>query len=39
MALRWLILGEEKETDKMNEIDQVVTLLCRAVANNGSDQD
>jgi len=34
MALRWLILGQEKETDKMREIDEVVVLLCRAVANN-----
>ena len=32
MALRWLILGEEAETDKMKEIDEVVLLLSRAVA-------
>jgi len=32
MALRWLILGEEAETDKMREIDEVVLYLSRAVA-------
>jgi len=37
MALRWLILGEEAETDKMREIDEVVLLLSRAVANNTKD--
>jgi len=31
MALRWLILGEEAETDKMRETDEVVLLLSRAV--------
>jgi TetR/AcrR family fatty acid metabolism transcriptional regulator len=35
MALRWLILGKEKETDKMKEIDEVVLLLSRAVASTG----
>ena len=34
MALRWLILGKEAQTDKMKEIDEVVLLLSRAVANN-----
>jgi len=38
MALRWLILGEEAETDKMREIDEVVLLLSRAVANNAENQ-
>jgi len=37
MALRWLILGEGAETDKMREIDEVVLLLSRAVANNTKD--
>jgi len=37
MALRWLILGKEAETDKMKEIDEVVLLLSRAVANNSKD--
>jgi TetR/AcrR family fatty acid metabolism transcriptional regulator len=32
MALRWVILGKEGETDKMKEIDEVVLLLSRAVA-------
>jgi len=32
MALRWLILGKELETDKMREIDEVVFLLSKAVA-------
>ena len=39
MALRWLILGEEAETDKMREIDEVVLLLSRAVANNTGNQE
>jgi TetR/AcrR family fatty acid metabolism transcriptional regulator len=34
MALRWLILGEEAQTDKMKEIDEIVLLLSEAVANN-----
>lgn len=38
MALRWLILGEEAETDKMREIDEVVLLLSRAVAINAENQ-
>lgn len=38
MALRWLILGEEAETDKMREIDEVVLLLSRAVASDPGDQ-
>jgi TetR/AcrR family fatty acid metabolism transcriptional regulator len=33
MALRWLIVGGGAETDKMREIDDVVSLLSRAVAN------
>lgn len=37
MALRWLILEQEAETDKMREIDGVVLLLSRAVANNTKD--
>ncbi|MGQ9645800.1 MAG: TetR/AcrR family transcriptional regulator [Thermodesulfobacteriota bacterium] len=32
MALRWLILEQEGKTDKMKEIDDVVSLLTRAVA-------
>jgi TetR/AcrR family fatty acid metabolism transcriptional regulator len=31
MALRWLILGKELETDKMQEIDEVVQLLCDSI--------
>ena len=38
MALRWLILGEEAETDKMREIDEVVLLLSRTVASDPGDQ-
>ena len=34
MALRWLILEQEGKTDKMKEIDEVVLLLTRAVANH-----
>ncbi len=37
MALRWLILGQEADTDKMREIDEAVLLLCRAVASNAED--
>jgi TetR/AcrR family fatty acid metabolism transcriptional regulator len=37
MALRWLILGEEAETDKMREIDEVVLHLSRAVASDPGD--
>lgn len=32
MALRWLVLGKEGEIDQMREINEVVTLLSRAVA-------
>lgn len=32
IALRWLLLEKEKETDKMKEVDEVVSLLVRAVA-------
>ncbi len=32
MALRWLILGKEAETDKMREVNEVALLLSRAVA-------
>lgn len=32
MALRWLILEQEGKADKMKEIDDVVSLLTRAVA-------
>ena len=38
MALRWLILGEEAETDKMREIDEVVLLLSRSVASDQEGQ-
>jgi len=38
MALRWLILEEEAQTDKMKEIDEVVLLLSRAVAIDPGDQ-
>jgi len=38
MALRWVILEKEAETDKMREIAEVVTLLCRAVASDTKDQ-
>jgi TetR/AcrR family fatty acid metabolism transcriptional regulator len=31
MALRWLILGKELEIDKMQEIDEVVQLLCDSI--------
>jgi TetR/AcrR family fatty acid metabolism transcriptional regulator len=31
MALRWFILGKDEKTDKMKEIDEVVSLLCRSV--------
>ena len=37
MALRWLMLGKEQGTDKTREIDEVVSLLCRAVSNSESD--
>jgi TetR/AcrR family fatty acid metabolism transcriptional regulator len=33
MALRWLILPQEGQIDKMVEIDELVLLLLRAVAN------
>jgi TetR/AcrR family transcriptional regulator, fatty acid metabolism regulator protein len=38
MALRWLILGKEAETDKMGEIDEVVLVLSRAVSNGPENQ-
>jgi len=38
MALRWLILNESTDTDKMEEINQVTDLLVAAVA-AGADQD
>ena len=31
LALRWVILGKDSETDKMQEIDQVTDLLSTAV--------
>jgi TetR/AcrR family fatty acid metabolism transcriptional regulator len=31
VTLRWVILGRERETDKMREIDEIVDLLSRAV--------
>ena len=34
MALRWLILDREAKTDKMEEIDEVVLLLSKAVSYN-----
>jgi TetR/AcrR family fatty acid metabolism transcriptional regulator len=34
MALRWLILEQGEKTDKLEEIDEVVLLLTRAVANH-----
>ena len=37
IALRWLILEEGGYTDKMGEIDEVVSLLSRAVATNPGD--
>lgn len=37
MALRWLILGTEQETDKMKEIDEIVSLLTRAVVSHAED--
>lgn len=33
VALRWMAVENRKPIDKMVEIDQVVTLLCRAVSN------
>jgi len=38
MALRWLILEEGADSDKMREIDEVVLLLSRAVASDPGDQ-
>ena len=38
MALRWLILEEGADIDKMREIDEVVLLLSRAVASDPGDQ-
>lgn len=32
ISLRWFILKEESKVDKMEELDEVVSLLCRAVA-------
>jgi TetR/AcrR family fatty acid metabolism transcriptional regulator len=34
ISLRWFILKEESKVDKMEELDEVVSLLCRAVASN-----
>jgi TetR/AcrR family fatty acid metabolism transcriptional regulator len=34
IALRWLILGGHAKTDLMKEIDEVVLLLSRAIAND-----
>jgi hypothetical protein len=31
MALRWFILEEENQADKLKEIDQMVSLLCDAM--------
>jgi len=33
LALRWLLLGDEGQSDKISQIEEVVELLCRAVAN------
>ncbi|MBW2114770.1 MAG: TetR/AcrR family transcriptional regulator, partial [Deltaproteobacteria bacterium] len=33
LALRWVILGESDDADKMQEIEKVTDLLCSAVAN------
>ena len=38
MALRWLILEKEAQSDKMKEIDEVVLLLSRAVASDSENQ-
>jgi len=38
MALRWVILKKEGETDKMREIDEVIFLLSRAVASDSGEQ-
>jgi TetR/AcrR family transcriptional regulator, fatty acid metabolism regulator protein len=32
ITLRWVVLGKAKETDKMEEIDDLVALLIRSVA-------
>ncbi len=32
LATRWFVVGQTRPTDKMAEIEQVATLLCRAVA-------
>ena len=32
MALRWLIFGTDMEADKMQEINEVIDLLCTAVS-------
>jgi len=37
IALRWLILGKGKEIDKMSEINEIILLLCRAVASDPGD--
>ena len=37
MALRWLIVRESSDADKMEEIDQVTTLLVSAVLQPGLD--
>lgn len=36
MALRWLIIRESTDTDRMQEIDQVTRLLTSAVAPDGA---
>ena len=35
LALRWIILGKESDTDKMQEIGQVADLLSSAVTSSG----
>lgn len=34
ISLRWFILKEKSKADKMEELDEVVSLLCRAVASS-----
>jgi hypothetical protein len=36
MALRWFVLGQEPDFDKMREIDQVLELLAMAVLTDES---
>ena len=33
MALRWLILEQEGKFDKMNELNEMVSLMTRSVSN------